>query len=224
MRLFLLLALVSIPPFARGEGPLRAEVLEEGPPAALSGAIRSELEGRAYRVFDGRGKPFLDIWLRKAIPASERPSTPSGRVQFPVINDGTLLGAVRYNSEGQDFRDQTIAAGVYTLRFGIQPANGAHARQSPFRDFALLLPTTEDRQTADLPRKPLEEKSAEAAGSTHPAVLTLLAAKGPGLRIVEDEAKRTRGVVVPLSLAVKGDRKPSAIDLQIVVSGTVPTH
>jgi hypothetical protein len=224
MRPILLLALVSTPPFARDEGPLRAEVLDEGPPAALAGAIRSELEGRAYRVLDGRGKPFVDVWLRKATPASGRPSTPAGRVQFPVLADGTLLGAVRYMSEGQDFRDQTIAPGVYTLRYGLQPANNAHAKRSPFRDFALLLTTAEDRQSADLARKPLEEKSAEAAGSTHPAVLTLLAASSPGLRVVEDATKRTWGVVVPLNLAVKGDSRPASMDLQIVVSGTVPTH
>ena len=186
----------------------------------LSAEIRAELAGRAYCVIDSNGKPYVDLWLRKSTPASGKPAGARGRVQFPMLADGTLLGAVRYRSDGQDFRDQTIAAEVYTLRYGLQPLTDAHARQSPFRDFALLLPAAEDSSPAALPRKLLEEKSADASGSTHPAVLTLLAVEQAGLRIVEDEANHTRGVVVPLALTVKGE--PMALDVQIIITGSVP--
>ena len=41
------------------------------------------------------------------------------------------------------------------------------------RDYALLVPAGKDTESADLPRKRLEQ-STEAAGTTHPAVLLLL--------------------------------------------------
>jgi hypothetical protein len=214
-------ALVATCALAQGQGPFKAEVVTESPPTALSIAIRGELSDRAYKVLDGRGRPFAEIWLRKATPASARPAGPDGRVQFPGLADGTLLGALRYSGEGQDFRDQTIAPGVYTLRYGRQPGNGAHTRVSPYRDFALLLPASDDTRVPALERKALEEKSADAAGSTHPAVLTLLAADAKAPRVVEDRAQKTWGVVVPLSLAVRGETSPVEMHVRIVVAGSV---
>jgi hypothetical protein len=134
-----------------------------------------------------------------------------------------LLGALRYGQDGQDYRDQTITPGVYTLRYGLQPQNGAHLGVSPFRDYALLLPASKDTKVEILAKKPLEETSAEAAGTTHPAVLMLLASTDPAKAgeptIVEDKEKSTWGVVIPIPLAVKGESAPAALDVQLVVSG-----
>ncbi len=218
-----LLMLVSMTSMARAQGPFKAEVLKESPPAALSAAVRAELSSTGYRIVNGKGKPFADVWLRKAIPASAKPAGASGTIQFPVLNEGVLIGALRYGGEGQDYRDQTIASGVFTLRYGLQPQNGAHLGASSFRDYALLLPAANDPTVNDLAKKPLDEKSAEAAGTSHPAVLMLLAATEPAKAdepgVVEDKEKNTWAVVVPLPLLVKGDAAPAKLDVQLIVSG-----
>ncbi len=208
---------------ARAQGPFTASVLKEAPPAAISAEIRAELNATGYRVTDGEGKPFADIWLRKGTPATGKPAGANGTLLFPVLKEGILLGALRYASPGQDFRDQAIPPGAYTLRYGVQPQNGAHLGVSPFRDYALLLPAAKDQKLETMAKKPLEEKSAEAAGTSHPGVLMLLAAAEPAKAdsptIAEDKEKNTWAVVFPLPLAVKGESGPIALDVQLIVSG-----
>jgi hypothetical protein len=216
----------ALAPAARGAGPYKAEVLKEGPPASLAPAIKGELAATGYRVVDAAGKPYVDLWLRKATPASGKPGGASGTIQFPALAEGTLLGAMRYGSEGQDFRDQTIPPGVYTVRYGLQPQNGAHLGKSPFRDYFLLLPAAKDTSAEALARKPLDERSAEAAGTTHPACLELLTPAEPASadapKVVEDAEKSTWALVVPIPLAVKGEARPASLDVQVIVSGISP--
>ena len=141
--------------------------------------------------------------------------------------DGELLGALRFPGEGYDYREQSIAKGVYTLRYGLLPINGDHLGVSPNRDYALLLPAAKDTATAALPRKKLEAGSAESAGTSHPAILMLTAAPGaPPAKgepaLVHDEEKNTWGVVVPLSLAVEGESSAVTLNIQLVVVGVAP--
>ena len=62
---------------------------------------------------------------------------------FPFLADGELIGVLQFASEGHDYRDQSIAKGVYTMRYGLQPVNGDHLGVSTFRDYSLLLPAGE---------------------------------------------------------------------------------
>jgi hypothetical protein len=200
----------------------KIEPLKEAPPAALSAAIRGELLGDGYRVVDDQGKPYAEFWLRKAIPASEKPAGAKGAVQFPFLAEGELLGALRFPGEGRDYRDQSIAKGVYTLRFGLQPVNGDHLGVSTYRDYALLLPAAKDVAVAPLAKKPMEDRSAESAGTSHPAVLILYAAPAPAASspsMARDEEKNTWAAVVPLTLSVKGESGTTAQGVQLVVVG-----
>jgi hypothetical protein len=200
----------------------KIETLKEAPPAALAAGVKGTLEAQGYRVVDGQGKAFADFWLRKGVPASGKPDGPKGAILFPVLADGELLGAVKFATEGHDYRDQAIAPGVYTLRYGLQPVNGDHLGVSVNRDYVLLVPAAKDADPAALPRKKLEERSAESAGSSHPAIFLLLAApeKSPaGPSMVHDEAIMTWGAVLPLPLEVKGESNPVAMPVQLVVVG-----
>jgi hypothetical protein len=200
----------------------KIEVLKEAPPSALAAAVRAELLTEGYRVVDDQGKPYAEFWLRKAIPASEKPGAPQGAIQFPFLAEGELLGALRFPGEGRDYRDQAIAKGVYTLRFGLQPVNGDHLGVSTYRDYALLLPAAKDTAVAPLPKKRLEDRSAESAGTSHPAVLILLAAPAPAASspsMARDEEKNTWGAVFPLSLSVKGTSGTTPQGVQLIVVG-----
>jgi hypothetical protein len=223
-RVILLLTVGLIPSAVLGQESYKIEALKEGPPAALAGPIRDVLEGQGYRVVDGQGKPYADFWVRKSVPATGKPAGPDGAVLYPVLGEGELIGALRFPGEGHDYRDQAIAKGAYTLRYGLQPVNGDHLGVSTYRDYALLVPAAKDQAPAILPRKPLEEQSAASAGTNHPAILMLLEAPGKsgsaaGPSMAHDEALGTWGAVVPLSLSVKGESAPVALPIQLILIG-----
>jgi hypothetical protein len=113
---------------------------------------------------------------------------------------------------------------VYTLRYGLQPVNGDHLGVSPYRDYALLLPAAKDVAPAAVAKKPLEERSAESAGTSHPATLMLLTAPAGGSAplMVHDAEKDAWGAVMPLSLGVKGSAVPTTLNVQLVVVGVAP--
>ena len=208
---------------ASAQDTYTVQPLDTALPEGLSAAIKADMApSGGAKVIDGAGKTLAEIWVRKAVPATARPSGAKGTIQFPVLAEGELLGAIRFVSEGHDYRDQTIPPGVYTFRYGIQPVNGDHLGVSPNRDYALLIPAAKDADLAPLAKKPLETRSAEAAGSSHPGVFILLAASGEATApptIARDEAKNTWGAVLTLPLTVKGDSNPAAIRVQLVVIG-----
>ena len=225
LRHAILLSVALSPTAVRAQESYKVEALKQSPPEALSGAIRGVLDAQGYRIVDDQGKGYAEFWLRKATPAQGKPAGPKGAILFPVLREGELLGALRFLGEGHDYRDQAIASGVYTLRYGLQPVNGDHLGVSPNRDYTLLLPAAKDTAIAALPRKKLEEGSSESAGTSHPAILMLTAApdatsqaKGePAL--VHDEAKNTWGAVVPLILAVEGESAAVMLPVQLIVVG-----
>ena len=218
------LAIALFPAVVRAQ-EYKVEVLKEAPPAALSGAIRVALDDQGYRVLDDQGKPYADLWLRRAVPASSKPSGPKGAVLFPFLEEGELLGALRFAAEGHDYRDQSITKGVYTLRYGLQPVNGDHLGVSVNRDYALLLPAAKDKDLPSLKKKVLEERSAESAGSSHPAVLILFAAAESAVKadsspsMAHDAEKNTWGVVLPLRLAVQGESGAFVQAVQLTLIG-----
>lgn len=200
----------------------KLEKLSDGPPVGLAPAIKETLESSGHRVLDAQGAPLLDVWLRKATPAAGEPAGPKDAILYPVLSDGELIGAVKYAVEGQDYRDQAIAPGVYTLRYGLQPVNGDHLGVSVNRDYALLLPAAKDADPAVLPRKKLEQQSAEAVGTSHPGILILLAGpeKPPEApTMVNDQTLNTWGAVLSLPLKVAGKSDAVPLPLQLVVVG-----
>jgi hypothetical protein len=208
---------------ARAQETYKVEALKEGPPSGLAPEIKATLATQGYRVIDDQGKPYADFWLRTAVPASGAPAGPKGAVLFPILAEGELLGALRFSSQdGYDYRDQPIAAGVYTMRYGLEPINGDHLGVSPFRDFTLLAPASKDTALAPVTGETLMKQSAQASGTNHPAVFMLLAAPSPapgGPTIVHDEEKDTWGVVAPLGLRVQGQTGTATLPIQLVIVG-----
>ena len=71
------------------------------------------------------------------------------------------------------------------MRYGLQPVNGDHLGVSTYRDYSLLLPAAKDQKLDLPPRKQLEQRSAESAGTSHPAVLLL---QGASAEVVQDDS------------------------------------
>jgi hypothetical protein len=200
--------------------------LKEAPPKELSGPVRETLQDDGYKVVDAQGKTYAEIWLRKHVPAKAKPGAAQGQILFPFLAEGELLGALRFPGEGHDYRDQSIGKGVYTLRYGLQPVNGDHLGVSPNRDYMLLLPAGKDATPVNIAKKPLEERSAESAGTSHPAVLMLVAAPASSATapaMSHDAEKNTWGAVVPLNLKVKDADAPASVNVQLIVVGVAAT-
>ena len=200
----------------------KVEVLKDAPPSSLAPKVLESLNKEGFRIVDGGGKPFAEIWLRKSIPASGAPEGVKGAIQFPFLGEGEFLGVLRFVSEGHDYRDQTIPKGVYTIRYGLQPVNGDHLGVSVYRDYALLIPAAKDTDLANIPKKPLHEKSAESAGASHPACLLLVTPASPPAALpsmAHDEEKATWGVNLPLNLGVKESKGPLTQTIQFIVVG-----
>ena len=139
--------------------------------------ILKSLQTTGYRIIRGKKRKICDIWLCKQI--SVKKFAGKNDIIYPWQN-GHLMGVVRYNNRGGDFRGQRIGKGVYTLRYQHQPVDGAHVGTSPTRDFLLLTSTKMDKAVKPVDYKKLVKGSIAAAKSAHPAMLSLQRVKGKG--------------------------------------------
>jgi len=220
---FVAVALLFGPTAGLAQESIKVAALKRPAPESIAAHVRNNLNVQGIRVSDGQGRAVADIWLRKAIPGSEMPAGPKGPVLFPFLAEGELVGILQFASEGHDYRDQPIAKGAYTIRYGLQPVNGDHLGVSTYRDYLLLLPASKDRSLAIPPRKQLEERSAESAGTSHPAVFLLQAAPPESSKsaagVIHDAENNTWSVVLPLAVEVKGHGEPVTQPISLVIVG-----
>lgn len=173
------------------EGDYKLEQLKETP-EGVSDEIAGFLDSEGYRVVGPEG-PVCDIWLVKNLFV-QPDFSPTLSVKYPM-EEGSLVGVMRIPGDKPftDFRDQEVKPGVYTLRYSLQPQDGNHIGTSEVRDFLLAIPAKQD--TDPLPInivQQLHQKSAEASGSTHPAIYALQPAEdgekeSPRLKHDEDQ-------------------------------------
>jgi hypothetical protein len=167
----------------------RVEPLKTPPPTAeLPKEIAAQLGDSGLRVIRGSSTTYCDIWLTQTWPVKEN-FQPTSELLYP-FQPGQLIGVVRFARKASDFRDQDISTGLYTLRYSQQPVDGAHVGTSPTRDFLLLLKADADTSPEPLEYRPLVKQSAAAAGSSHPAMLSMQRAaedgEVPSMRYDED--------------------------------------
>ncbi len=149
----------------------KVEKIEEPAPAdELAPEIAALLQPTGMKFVKGESRTVCEIWICKEWPL--KGDKVGGEIIYP-LQPGQLIGVIRYPRKANDFRDQDIEKGIYTLRYGQQPVDGAHVGTSPTRDFLLILPAARDRSPATLEYKPLVAASKEATGATHPAILSL---------------------------------------------------
>jgi hypothetical protein len=200
----------------------KASPLAKAAPEGVSASIREVLATEGWQILGDDGKTVLNVWLRKEIPGSSKPEGPKGNILFPFLAEGELMAAVEVVSQVGDYRDQPIAPGLYTFRYGVQPINGDHLGASPNRDFGCLIPANKDQKSDRLTRKNLEHDSAEAAGTSHPAIMMFLAPETDvkAGQILRDDANDRTSVVLPI--VIKSSDNKASVMLQWIVSGRAP--
>jgi hypothetical protein len=141
------------------------------PPADVNPAVTSTLQKDGIKVLDGK-KVWCEMWFRSTAPSG--PKSSEEAVSLPTIPQGSYLGIIRFPERGAVRRGQTIKPGVYTLRYGNYPQNGDHQGVEPQRDFLVLSPVAEDKDTTkNLAFDALVELSRKASGTPHPAVMSM---------------------------------------------------
>ena len=92
---------------------------------------------------------------------------------WEAVPEGTLVGAVKLDADTRDIRGRMMKAGVYTLRYAIQPKTDDHFGISPFRNFLLLSTAANDKDPATRDHDATVEVSALTLGGKHPAVWSI---------------------------------------------------
>ena len=188
-------------------------------PEGLPKKISALLDPAGYRVVGPDGV-HCEIWLVKELAL--RPGfKPSLTVKYPFTS-GQLIGAIRVPGkvEFTDFRGQKMPAGAYTLRYALRPEDGDHIGTSETFDFLVAISAKADDDPADLKElEKLNEKSADAVGTTHPATFTLLPSEKPPKQASLEHNEANDFWI--LHLAVTGIAKEKKVDvpLRLVVLG-----
>lgn len=166
--------LVALLALAPAEGPkLGLKHLKADPPESVAGKVRKLLPGECEQVIDADGNAVAEIWFRDEIPTRATAEQAKNGLTYRELPDGVLLGAVRFPKPFVDYRKQEIAAGVYTIRFSVQPETGDHMGTAPHTEFALLCPAAADDTDEPLDGKALHKLSAKVTGGEHPGVMLL---------------------------------------------------
>ena len=193
------------------------EKIESAPEAdGVSDEIAKLMADHGFRVKKGSSRTVCEIWLCKALAIDSEFQEAADRL-YP-FKLGQLVGLLHLSRRGSEFRDQTVSSGWYTLRFGLQPVDGNHVGTSPTRDFLLLVEAERDEFPENWGADELNEASAEAAGSSHPAMLCLQRpTKGSELAIRHNEANDWW--VVHLTGKGVANQKSQDIPIDLVVVG-----
>jgi len=174
-------------------------------PPGVPAAYGSLLDSKGYRV-SGPSGPWCEVWFRKSIPAGAKPTDQS--IVFPIAQ-GTFLGILRFPGKGADRRDQTLNAGVYTMRYSNFPVDGAHQGVAPQRDFTLLTPIGNDPDPNSKPEFDKLVEQSKTSGTAHPAVFSLEPPAGTSFPSLSKEGEHDWVLAVkvgdlPLAIIVAG--------------------
>ncbi len=186
-------------------------------PAVLAEPIRKTLDPEALVIRQG-DRIVMRIWFRREIPVKATEEQIKNGLTYQEIPEGTLVGALEFPEKFTDFRKQELAAGLYTLRFALQPDIGDHTGTAPHPEFCLICAAADDRSVEEIEKKKLIEMSSEVNEGRHPAVLLLWPhhGKDDGVKILD----RGEGVFVATikRRAAAGERK-TVLGFAVTVAG-----
>jgi hypothetical protein len=175
IRFFLLLLVAT----ALLAGPALAQhKLERGAalPEELPASLKDVVQADGFRIVAG-GKPFIEIWLNKALNAEDQPA--GFDVVYTGFPEGSFLGVWRYVTDGSDFRGQRMKPGLYAMRYSHMPADGNHMGAAPIRDFVVLTPVSADSDPSTTPNYlDLMSLARKASGTGHPGSYPMVTPDG----------------------------------------------
>jgi hypothetical protein len=198
---------------------LTLKVPDKGPPNELGATIREQLQSKSVQLLEG-DTVAAEFWLSAAIPLQSKPA--SLDKALGAVKQATLLGAISVAKGRRDYRDDDIAAGVYTMRFALQPQDGNHLGTSEFDYFAVLTPAkVDDKLDGIADYKALVKASRQETSTDHPVIISLRPASSeqgefPSLNEPAPEHKSVR-LKVPARIA--GSEEKASLVFELVYEG-----
>jgi len=203
--------------FLFDEPKFSAKVEKAEMPARLAEPVRKLLDEQALVVRDG-DHVVMRIWFRRQIPVKATEEQVKNGLTYREIPEGTLVGALEFPAQFTDYRKQALPAGIYTLRFAIQPDIGDHTGTAPHPELCLICPADEDKRSAELEKKKLIELSSKVNEGRHPAVLLLWPNNGKedGVKVID----KGDGVLIATikRLVVAGEQQ-TTLGFAVTVAG-----
>ncbi|HJZ92299.1 MAG TPA: hypothetical protein VKE40_15595 [Gemmataceae bacterium] len=211
------LCLLFACPAAAAEPPKLATKLETAdPPKELAGPVRALFDDRAVIVLDAAGE-VCTLWLRKDIPAAATATERKAGLTYQAVGQTAIVGAIRLARPWTDFRTQEAPAGIYTLRFVLQPVSKDHEGTAPHREFCVLSPAAADPKPDPLPLKKLVAQSGTITGGTHPVVMLLMPHPKPGAEPAI--IRKGKAVAVGVRAVVKVGDEPAELGFAFTLAG-----
>jgi hypothetical protein len=141
--------------------------LPDSAPDAIKALVRAE----GITVKNPDGKVSAIYWTREK-PFEGTPAAGFG-IRLKTVPEGALIGVVSFPDGGSDYREQSIPAGIYTMRYGLHPEDGNHMGVASSRDFAVLTPIDKDTEGAkNIPFKELVAMT-KTVGNAHPTIVRI---------------------------------------------------
>ena len=210
---FLILLLITATALSAADLTLKTADLP--PPKEIDPAIQKLLQPKAVQLVVG-DQPAFQFWLVNELPLQSKP----GAKPLDAVKQATLLGVVAVLIAQRDYRDDEIAAGVYTMRFALQPQDGNHLGSSEFLYFAALTPAKLDTKPDGITDyKSLVKVSSKETSTDHPVILSLRPAgsdKTESPQLVEP-APEHKSVRVKVPANASGEK--TSIAFEIVYEG-----
>ena len=178
--LFLVLTFFSVMP-VQGEEPYAIESFAAKASAQLPAEIVNAVEPQGSRLttfVNGLKITVCELWWAKSVATQN--NSPAHGILYGGLRVGALVGVIHYLAESnedyrEDFLDQRLRPGYYTMRYAQMPEDREHKNVSPYRDFVLLSPVSVDRNPDRvLAVDEMLRWSRLASRSRHPAILSLM--------------------------------------------------
>ena len=207
------LALLAVGP----DAAYTAKLENSEPPASIAAAQRKLLDPESLVVRAGTAI-VMRVWFRTEIPVKATEEQVRNGLTYRQIPEGTLVGAIEFPKAFTDYRKQRLPAGIYTLRFALQPDTGDHTGTSPHPEFCLISSAAEDTSGGPIEKNALIELSSKVNDGRHPAVLLLWPNNSPdtGVKVLD----KGSGVLVAAlkRRVVAGDRR-TTLGFALTVAG-----
>lgn len=208
-----LLGLTSWP----AAGALTLKVVDKTPPAPLDAAIRAKLQTKAVQLLDG-DQAVYEFWWCAELPLQSKPTSPAKALDG--IKQAELIGAVNVPADQRDYRDDELRAGVYTLRFALQPQDGNHLGTSEFSYFAVLTPAKTDRKPDGITTyKALVKASSKETATEHPVILSLRPASSDAGDLPKLSEPAPEHKSVRLTVPAKAGEEKTSVVFEVVYEG-----
>ena len=187
-------------------------------PEGLSEGVAAAIAPQGL-LLTGPKREYASLWLAESLPvAADFEATAAIRYPF---QPGQLIGVLQVprRADFLDFRGNELERGTYTLRYGRMPLDGNHIGVSDLVDFLVAIPADQDEDPAVLEDpQTMVELSAEASGTTHPAILSLEPAEDAAdATLTHDEDREFW--ILQLQADAQQDGESTKLPIRLVVAG-----